>query len=85
MIQKNILIPEVNLGAPGGLSYMNAAYMGEYASPEEASEACLRIRHTIEPVREWIQPYDELYRVYLDSYQALKERFQALSKVKLQG
>ena len=81
--RKRILIPEVNLGAPGGLSYMNAAYMGEYASPEEASRACLRIRHTIEPVEEWVQPYDELYRIYLDSYQALKERFQALSKVKL--
>ena len=85
VIQKRILIPEVNLGAPGGLSYMNAAYMGEYASPEEASGACLRIRHTIEPVAEWVRPYDELYSVYLDSYQALKERFQALSKAKLRG
>ena len=85
VIQKRILIPELNLGAPGGLSYMNAAYMGEYASPEEASAACFKVRHAIEPVPEWVGPYEELYQVYLDSYQALKERFQALSRIELHG
>ena len=85
VMQKNILVPEVNLGAPGGLSYINAAYMGEYASPEEASEACMRIRQVIEPVPAWVRPYDELYEIYLDSYRALKERFEALSRVELHG
>ena len=83
VIRKEILIPEVNLGAPGGLSYMNAAFMGEYSSPQEASKACMRIRYGVEPVAEWIRPYEELYQIYLDSYQALKQQFRALKALEL--
>ena len=82
VIQKEIKLPEVNLGAPGGLSYMNAAFMGEYSSPEEASRACLNIKRTVEPVSEWIGPYEELYHIYLDSYRSLKKQFAALAKVR---
>lgn len=81
VIQKEIKIPEVNLGAPGGLSYMNAAYMGEYSTPEEASRVCLKIKKSVEPVKEWIEPYQELYEIYRGSYQALKDPFRALAKV----
>lgn len=83
IIEKPILIPEVNLGAPGGLACMNAAYMGEFASPEEASRASLRIRHRIEPEEGWVRPYRELYQIYLESYQALRRQFSALAGVKL--
>lgn len=81
VIQKEIKIPEINLGAPGGLSYMNAAYMGEYSSPEEASRACLKIKRTVEPEERWIPVYQELYQVYLDSYQALKKEFGVLAGI----
>ncbi len=82
VIGKRILVPKVNLGAPGGLSYMNAAYLGEYASPEEAAEACLRIDHCVEPVPEWTKPYEELYRIYLDCYPGLKDRFRAIAGIR---
>lgn len=81
VIEKEIKLPEVNLGAPGGLSYINAAYMGEYKSPEEASAACLKIRKTVEPVKEWIEPYREMFDVYEESYRSLKEQFKALVKI----
>ncbi len=81
VIKKEIKIPEVNLGAPGGLAYMNAAYMGEYKTPEEASDAFLKIKKIVEPVKEWISIYEELYQIYLESYQALKQQFKALAAV----
>lgn len=81
VIQKEIMIPEVNLGAPGGLSYINAAYMGEYKTPEEASRACLKMKRCIEPVKEWVEPYKEMYHIYLDSYQALKKTFGMLANM----
>ena len=81
IIDRPIHIPEMNLGAQGGLSYMNAAFMGEYSSPEEASESCLRIRKTIEPVPEWVAPYQELYQIYKETYQSLKPQFAALARL----
>lgn len=81
IIQKEIKLPVMNLGAPGGLSYVNAAYMGEYASVREAAQAGFRIKRTVEPVQEWIEPYQEMYRIYLDSYQALKAQFAALARI----
>ena len=50
VINRPIYVPEVNHGAQGGLAYMNAAFLGEFASPEEASESCFRIGKTVEPV-----------------------------------
>ena len=81
VIDKEIKLPEVNLGAPGGLSYMNAAFMGEYESPEEASAASLKIKRTVEPVKEWVEPYREMYHIYVESYKALKDEFKALVKI----
>ena len=72
-------VPMINLGAQGGLSYMNAAYLGEFSSPEEASEAKLAIKKTVEPVKEWVPVYEEMYRIYLESYQQLKKQFKALA------
>lgn len=58
---------------------MNAAYLGEFSSPEEASEARLEIKKTVEPVKEWVPVYNEMYRIYLESYQQLKKQFKALA------
>ena len=81
IIDRPIHVPEVNLGAQGGLSYINAAWMGEYASPEEASESSFRIRKTVEPVREWVEAYREYYEIYKASYQALKPQFKAMARI----
>ena len=82
VIGKEIKLPVVNLGAPAGLADMNAAYMGEYSTPEEASDANLRIKKVVEPVREWIPMYRELYQVYLESYQSLKRQFKNLARIR---
>ena len=82
VIGQEIKIPSVNLGAPGGLGYMNAAFMGEYKTPEDASRAALQIKKIVEPVEEWIPIYKELYQIYLDSYQSLKSQFAALAQIK---
>jgi sugar (pentulose or hexulose) kinase len=58
---------------------MNAAFLGEFSNPEEASEARLEIKKTVEPVKEWVPIYDEMYRIYLGSYQQLKKQFKALA------
>ena len=81
IIDRPIHIPEVNLGAQGGLSYINAAWMGEFDSPEEASEKCFRVKKTVEPVPEWVEPYKEFYEIYKESYQALKPQFAALARL----
>lgn len=81
VIDRPIHIPEVNLGAQGGLSYINAAWMGEFDSPEEASEKCFRVKKTVEPVPEWVEPYKEIYEIYKESYQALKPQFRALARL----
>ena len=81
VIDRPIHVPEVNLGAQGGLAFMNAAFLGEYDSPEEASESCFRIAKTVEPVREWVEPYREMYAIYKDTYQALKPQFKALAEL----
>lgn len=83
VIDKELKIPEVNLGAPGGLACMNAAYLGEYGSPEEASDVALRIKKTIEPVKEWVPVYQELYQIYLHTYQELKQQFKELASVRI--
>ena len=82
VIGQEIKIPSVNLGAPGGLGYMNAAFMGEYKTAEDASRAALQIKKIVEPVEEWIPIYKELYQIYLDSYQSLKSQFAALAQIK---
>ena len=82
VIKKPIKIPKVNLGAPAGLAYMNAAYMGEYGTPEEASDDAMKIKKIVEPVKEWIPVYEELYQVYLESYQALKNQFKTLASIR---
>lgn len=82
VIDQEIKVPEVNLGAPGGLGYINAAFMGDYKTPEEASQNALKIKKTVEPVKEWVPIYKELYQVYLESYQSLKKQFRILAKIK---
>jgi sugar (pentulose or hexulose) kinase len=79
VIGREIVIPKVNQGATGGLGNMNAAYLGEYRTPEEACEANFQVKKIIEPVREWEETYARMYQIYKDSYQALKEQYKELA------
>lgn len=81
VIDKELIVPKVSHGATGGLAYMNAAYMGEYASPEEACEANFKIKKTVEPVKEWVDTYKQLYHVYRESYISLKNQFAELARI----
>ena len=46
------------------------------------SQNALKIKKTVEPVKEWVPIYKELYQVYLESYQSLKKQFRILAKIK---
>lgn len=81
VIGKEIVIPKVNHGATGGLGYMNAAYMGEYKTPEEACEANFQVKKIVEPVSAWVDHYREMYQIYKASYEALKSQFKALMRL----
>lgn len=81
VINKEVTVPAVNLGAPGGLAFANAAYMGEFSSAEEGALQGRKIRKTVEPVKEWIGPYEEMYAIYKDSYHALKAEFEAIARL----
>lgn len=79
VIGREIILPKINHGATGGLGYINAAYLGEYRTPEEACEANFQIKRIVEPVHEWMSIYAEMYQIYKDSYEALKEQYKALA------
>ena len=79
VIDSAIAVPSVNLGAPRGLAFLNASFLGEFASPEEGAVSCRRIRRIVEPVREWVGPYQEMYEIYKDSYDALKKEYREMA------
>ena len=81
VIDQQIAIPSVNQGATGGLANINAAYMGEFASAEEACMANLKITKVIDPTPAWVPVYKEMFAIYKDSYAALKEQFKRLAKI----
>ena len=45
---------------------------GLATSAQEAADACVRVRDTVEPVPEWQQIYEEGYRRYRALYPAIK-------------
>lgn len=81
VIGKEIVVPKTSQGAPGGLGYINAAYLGEYKTPEEASEANFKIKKIVEPVVEWEKTYKAMYQIYKDSYESLKEQYRAIGQL----
>ncbi len=81
VIDREIVVPSVSHGATGGLAYMNAAFMGEYASPEEACDANFSIQKTVEPDPALVPVYRELYEVYKDSYLSLKDQYKRIAKI----
>jgi xylulokinase len=63
----------VDEGAAYGAALLGGVAAGEWASAEEAVEACVRTRATIDPVDDWIEPYREARERFIALYPALKE------------
>ncbi len=81
VLNQEIEVVDASLGAPGGLAYMLGSYTGEFNSIEEAARQCLRIKQTIQPVREWVEHYSELFGLYKSIYSHLKNDFAALARI----
>jgi xylulokinase len=62
----------VDEGAAFGAALLGGVAGGAWASPEEAVEACVKVRETVAPVPEWIEPYAEARERYRALYPALK-------------
>jgi sugar (pentulose or hexulose) kinase len=45
---------------------------GAWSSPEEAVEACVRVRGTVEPDPDWVEPYRDALERFRALYPALK-------------
>ncbi|MGA2546666.1 MAG: FGGY-family carbohydrate kinase [Rectinemataceae bacterium] len=81
VLNREIMVVDASLGAPGGLAYLLGSYIGEFRSIEEASCQCLRIKKTVKPVKEWVERYDELFGLYKNIYSHLKNDFAVLAKI----
>jgi len=81
VLDREIDVVDASLGAPGGLAYLLGAYTGEFMSIEEASLACLRIKRSVEPVKEWVGQYGDIFGLYKSIYSHLKSDFAALAKI----
>jgi xylulokinase len=55
-----------------GAALLGGVAAGTFASVVEASEACVTVDTTIEPVEDWIASYEDGYEVYRSLYPALK-------------
>ena len=62
----------VDEGAAYGAALLGGVAAGAWATPEEAVEACVKTRATVEPVPEWIEPYREALERYRALYPALR-------------
>jgi xylulokinase len=62
----------VEEGAAYGAALLGAVASGIFASAQEAVDACVRVRDTVEPDPEWQKVYDERYRRYRDLYPAIR-------------
>jgi xylulokinase len=65
----------VDEGAAYGAALLGGVAGGAWANAEEAINACVKVRETVEPDPEWIEPY----RDALDSYRALYPALRAAS------
>jgi xylulokinase len=62
----------VEEGAAYGAALLGAVASGLFASAQEAVDACIRIRDTVEPDPEWQRVYDDGYRRFRSLYPAIK-------------
>jgi xylulokinase len=62
----------VEEGAAYGAALLGAVGSGLFASAQEAIDACVRVRDTVEPDPEWQRVYDEGYRRFRSLYPAIK-------------
>jgi xylulokinase len=62
----------VEEGAAYGAALLGAVASGLFASAQEAVDACVRVRDTVEPDPEWQRVYDEGYRRFRSLYPAIK-------------
>jgi xylulokinase len=63
----------VDEGAAYGAALLGGVAGGVWADVDEAVDACVRVRGTIEPVDEWVAAYGERRSRYRELYPALRE------------
>jgi xylulokinase len=69
----------VDEGAAYGAALLGGVAAGAWRDVDEAVDACVRARETVEPVEEWTRAYDEARERYRDLYPALKRTQVAMS------
>jgi xylulokinase len=62
----------VEEGAAYGAALLGAVASGLFASAQDAVDACVRVRDTVEPDPEWQRVYDDGYRRFRSLYPAIK-------------
>jgi xylulokinase len=62
----------VDEGAAYGAALLGGVAGGAWSSPEEAVEACVRVRGTVEPNPDWVEPYRDALERFRALYPALK-------------
>jgi xylulokinase len=62
----------VEEGAAYGAALLGGVAAGTFASAQEAVDACVRVRDTVEPDPEWQRVYEDGYRRYTALYPAIK-------------
>jgi xylulokinase len=62
----------VEEGAAYGAALLGGVASGVFTTAREAVDACVRVRDTVEPDREWQRVYDEGYRRFRSLYPAIK-------------
>jgi xylulokinase len=62
----------VEEGAAYGAALLGGVAAGTFGSAQEAVDACVRVRDTVEPDPEWRRVYEDGYRRYTALYPAIK-------------
>jgi xylulokinase len=62
----------VEEGAAYGAALLGGVAAGTFATAQEAVDACVRVRDTVEPEPEWQRVYDEGYERFRSLYPAIK-------------
>jgi xylulokinase len=62
----------VEEGAAYGAALLGGVASGTFGSAQEAVDACVRVRDTVEPDPEWQRVYEDGYRRYTALYPAIK-------------
>jgi xylulokinase len=62
----------VEEGAAYGAALLGGVASGTFGSAQEAVDACVRVRDTVEPDPEWQRVYEDGYRRYAALYPAIK-------------